>query len=73
MINKIKTFIQKIGTPQMGMVVLAIYYFTLMVDMTTLSYSFAKASTLCKLLRYVCYAYFLFIICLLYTSDAADE
>ena len=63
MINKIKTFIQKIGTPQMGMVVLAIYYFTLMVDMTTLSYSFAKASTLCKLLRYVCYVYFLFVIC----------
>ena len=61
--NKIKTFIQKIRTPQMGMVVLAIYYFTLMLDMTTLSYSFAKAATLCKLLRYVCYVYFLFVIC----------
>lgn len=47
----------------MGMVVLAIYYFTLMLDMTTLSYSFAKAATLCKLLRYVCYVYFLFVIC----------
>lgn len=61
--NKIKTIIQKIITPQMGMGVLAIYYFTLMLDMTTLSYSFAKASTLCKLLRYVCYVYFLFVIC----------
>ena len=63
MINKIKTFIQKIVTPQMGLAVLSIYYFTLLLDMTTLSYSFAKAVTLCKLLRYVCYVYFLFVIC----------
>ena len=63
MINKIKTFIQKIVTPQMGLAVLSIYYFTLLLDMTTLSYSFAKAATLCKLLRYVCYVYFLFVIC----------
>ena len=63
MINKIRTFIQKIVTPQMGLVVLSIYYFTLLLDMTTLSYSFAKAATLCKLLRYVCYVYFLFVIC----------
>ena len=63
MINKIRTFIQKIVTPQMGLAVLSIYYFTLLLDMTTLSYSFAKAATLCKLLRYVCYVYFLFVIC----------
>ena len=63
MINKLKTLIQKIVTPQMGLAVLSIYYFTLLLDMTTLSYSFAKAATLCKLLRYVCYVYFLFVIC----------
>lgn len=63
MINKIETFIQKIVTPQMGLAVLSIYYFTLLLDMTTLSYSFSKAATLCKLLRYVCYVYFLFVIC----------
>lgn len=62
MINKVKTFIQKITTTQMGLVVLAIYYFTLFLDITTLSYSFSKAATLCKLLRYVCYVYFLFVI-----------
>lgn len=63
MINKIKTFIQKLTTTQMGLVVLAIYYFTLFLDITTLSFRFSKAATLCKLLRYVCYVYFLFIIC----------
>ena len=63
MINKLKTLIQKIVTPQMGLVVLSIYYFTLLLDMTTLSYSFAKAATLCKLLRYICYVYFLIMIC----------
>ena len=63
MINKIKTFIQKIVTPQMGLAVLSIYYFTLLLDMTTLSYSFAKAATLCKLLRYICYVYLLIMIC----------
>lgn len=63
MINKIKTFIQKIVTPQMGLAVLSIYYFTLLLDMTTVSYSFAKAATLCKLLRYICYVYFLIMIC----------
>lgn len=62
MSNKIKTFIQKLTTTQMGLVVLAIYYFTLFLDITTLSYSFSKAATLCKLLRYVCYVYFLFVI-----------
>ena len=62
MINKVKTFIQKLTTTQMGLVVLAIYYFTLFLDITTLSYSFSKAATLCKLLRYVCYVYFLFEI-----------
>lgn len=62
MINKVKTFIQKLTTTQMGLVVLAIYYFTLFLDITTLSYSFSKATTLCKLLRYVCYVYFLFVI-----------
>lgn len=62
MINKVKTFIQKLTTTQMGLVVLAIYYFTLFLDITTLSYSFFKAATLCKLLRYVCYVYFLFVI-----------
>lgn len=63
MINKVKTFIQKLTTIQMGLVVLAIYYFTLFLDITTLSFSFSKAATLCKLLRYVCYVYFLFVIC----------
>lgn len=63
MINKVKTFIQKLTTTQMGLVVLAIYYFTLFLDITTLSFSFSKAATLCKLLRYVCYVYFLFVIC----------
>ena len=63
MINKVKTFIQKLTTTQMGLVVLAIYYFTLFLDITTLSFSFSKATTLCKLLRYVCYVYFLFVIC----------
>lgn len=62
MINKVKTFIQKLTTTQMGLVVLAIYYFTLFLHITTLSYSFSKAATLCKLLRYVCYVYFLFVI-----------
>ena len=62
MINKVKTFIQKLTTTQMGLVVLAIYYFTLFLDITTLSYSFSKAATLCKLVRYVCYVYFLFVI-----------
>lgn len=62
MINKVKTFIQKLTPTQMGLVVLAIYYFTLFLDITTLSYSFSKAATLCKLLRYVCYVYFLFVI-----------
>lgn len=62
MINKLKTFIQKLTTTQMGLVVLAIYYFTLFLDITTLSFSFSKAATLCKLLRYVCYVYFLFVI-----------
>lgn len=62
MINKVKTFIQKLTTTQMGLVVLAIYYFTLFLDITTLNYSFSKAATLCKLLRYVCYVYFLFVI-----------
>lgn len=62
MINKVKTFIQKLTTTQMGLVVLAIYYFTLFLDITTLSYSFSKAATLCKLLRYVCYVFFLFVI-----------
>lgn len=62
MINKVKTFIQKLTTTQMGLVVLAIYYFTLFLDITTLSYSFSKTATLCKLLRYVCYVYFLFVI-----------
>lgn len=62
MINKVKIFIQKLTTTQMGLVVLAIYYFTLFLDITTLSYSFSKAATLCKLLRYVCYVYFLFVI-----------
>lgn len=64
MINKVKTFIQKLTTTQMGLVVLAIYYFTLFLDITTLSFSFSKAATLCKLLRYVCYVYFLFVICI---------
>lgn len=63
MINKVKTFLQKLTTTQMGLVVLAIYYFTLFLDITTLSFSFSKAATLCKLLRYVCYVYFLFVIC----------
>ena len=63
MINKVKTFIQKLTTTQMCLVVLAIYYFTLFLDITTLSFSFSKAATLCKLLRYVCYVYFLFVIC----------
>lgn len=63
MINKVKTFIQKLTTTQMGLVVLAIYYFTLFLDITTLSFSFSKAATLCKLMRYVCYVYFLFVIC----------
>lgn len=63
MINKVKTFIQKLTTTQMGLVVLAIYYFTLFLDITTLSFSFSKEATLCKLLRYVCYVYFLFVIC----------
>lgn len=63
MINKVKTFIQKLTTTQVGLVVLAIYYFTLFLDITTLSFSFSKAATLCKLLRYVCYVYFLFVIC----------
>ena len=63
MINKVNTFIQKLTTTQMGLVVLAIYYFTLFLDITTLSFSFSKAATLCKLLRYVCYVYFLFVIC----------
>lgn len=63
MINKVKTFIQKLTTTQMGLVVFAIYYFTLFLDITTLSFSFSKAATLCKLLRYVCYVYFLFVIC----------
>ena len=62
MINKVKTFIQKLTTTQMGLVVLAIYYFTLFLDITTLSFSFSKAATFCKLLRYVCYVYFLFVI-----------
>lgn len=62
MINKEKTFIQKLTTTQMGLVVLAIYYFTLFLDITTLSFKFSKAATLCKLLRYVCYVYFLFVI-----------
>lgn len=62
MINKVKTFIQKLTTTQMGLVVLAIYYFTLFLDITTLSFRFSKAATLCKLLRYVCYVYFLFVI-----------
>lgn len=62
MSNKIKTFIQKLTTTQMGLVVLAIYYFTLFLDITTLSFRFSKAATLCKLLRYVCYVYFLFVI-----------
>lgn len=62
MINKVKTFIQKLTTTQMGLVVLAIYYFTLFLDITTLSFKFSKAATLCKLLRYVCYVYFLFVI-----------
>lgn len=62
MINKVKTFIQKLTTTQMGLVVLAIYYFTLFLDITALSFRFSKAATLCKLLRYVCYVYFLFVI-----------
>ena len=62
MSNKIKTFIQKLTTPQMGLVVLAIYYFILFLDTTTLSFSFSRVTTLCKLLRYVCYVYFLFVI-----------
>lgn len=62
MSNKIKTFIQKLTTTQMGLVVLAIYYFTLFLDITTLSFRFSKAATLCKLLRYVCYVYFLFVM-----------
>ena len=68
MSNKIKTFIQKLTTTQMGLVVLAIYYFTLFLDITTLSFSFSKAATLCKLLRYVCYVYFLIMICKKYKS-----
>lgn len=73
MINKIKTFIQKIVTPQMGLAVLSIYYFTLLLDMTTLSYSFAKAATLCKLLRYICYVYFLIMICNKFKSLDLNE
>lgn len=73
MINKIKTFIQKIVTPQMGLAVLFIYYFTLLLDMTTLSYSFAKAATLCKLLRYICYVYFLIMICKKFKSLDLNE
>lgn len=73
MINKIKTFIQKIVTPQMGLAVLSIYYFTLLLDMTTLSYSFAKAATLCKLLRYICYVYFLIMICKKFKSLDLNE
>ena len=63
MVDKIKTFIHKIETPQIGLVALSIYYFTLLLDTTTLSYSFAKSATICKLVRYVCYLYFVFIIC----------
>ncbi|WP_288687582.1 hypothetical protein [uncultured Catenibacterium sp.] len=73
MINKLKTLIQKIVTPQMGLVVLSIYYFTLLLDMTTLSYSFAKAATLCKLLRYICYVYFLIMICKKFKSLDLNE
>ena len=73
MINKIKTFIQKIVTPQMGLAVLSIYYFTLLLDMTTVSYSFAKAATLCKLLRYICYVYFLIMICKKFKSLDLNE
>ena len=62
MIDKLKTFIQKIETPQCGLFVLSIYYFTLLLDMTTLSYNFAKSAVICKLIRYICYVYFLLVI-----------
>ena len=43
------------------------------IDMTTLSYSFAKAATLCKLLRYICYVYFLIMICKKFKSLDLNE
>ena len=39
-----------------------LYYFTLWLDLSTISHSFSKAVVLIKLLRYLCYLYFLFII-----------
>lgn len=73
MINKVKTFIQKLTTTQIGLVVLAIYYFTLFLDITTLSFSFSKAATLCKLVRYICYVYFLIMICKKYKTLDLNE
>lgn len=63
MIDKLKRFIQKIETPQCGLFVLSVYYLIQLSDMTTLSYSFEKSVIICKLIRYICYLYFLIVIC----------
>ena len=55
MTNKVKIFIQKLTTTQMGLVVLAIYYFTLFLDITTLSFSFSKAVEICLLCIFLDY------------------
>lgn len=62
MINKIKIFTNRILVPQIGLFVLAIFYFIPILDMTTLSYSFPNAVIVCKLIRYICYIYFLLVI-----------
>lgn len=62
MIDELKKFANRILIPQTGLCVLAVFYFIPILDMTTLSYSFPKAVIVCKLIRYICYIYFLLVI-----------
>ena len=59
---KEKGLLHKIQTSNFGMLMFGLYYFTLWLDLSTVSHSFPKAVVLIKLLRYLCYLYFIFII-----------
>ena len=59
---KEKGILNKIQTSHFGILMFGLYYFTLWLDLSTINHNFPKVVLLIKLLRYICYLYFIFII-----------
>lgn len=59
---KIRNLLHKIQNSHFGILMFCIYYFTLWLDLSTISHGFPKATVLIKLIRYLCYLYFVFIL-----------